>query len=91
MHKGFLGGLEQNKTAGDTAPYYATSTCEIIYHVSTRMPVGNEESKHIKVITIVCCFRVKFSNQLSVHCMLVIIIFIFIVNIYTKICYEETC
>ncbi|KAL4238881.1 Ral GTPase-activating protein subunit alpha-2 [Mactra antiquata] len=49
IHKGFLGGLRQNKSTGDTAPYYATSTCEIIYHVSTRMPVGNEESIHNKM------------------------------------------
>lgn len=49
VHKGFLGGLQQNKSTGDTAPYYATSTCEIVYHVSTRIPIGSEESKHIKV------------------------------------------
>jgi hypothetical protein len=49
QHKGFLGGLQQNKSTGDTAPYYATSTCEIVYHVSTRIPIGNEESRHIKV------------------------------------------
>ena len=49
IHKGFLGGLQQNKSTGDTAPYYATSTCEIVYHVSTRIPIGNEESRHIKV------------------------------------------
>jgi hypothetical protein len=51
MHKGFLGGLQQNKTTGDTAPYFATSTCEIVYHVSTRIPIGSEESRHIKVCT----------------------------------------
>ncbi|XP_053376419.1 ral GTPase-activating protein subunit alpha-2-like isoform X3 [Mercenaria mercenaria] len=49
VHKGFLGGLQQNKTTGDTAPYYATSTCEIVYHVSTRIPIGSEESRHIKM------------------------------------------
>ena len=49
VHKGFLGGLQQNKTTGDTAPYYATPTCEIVYHVSTRIPEGSEESRHIKV------------------------------------------
>ena len=49
LHKGFLGGLQQNKTTGDTAPYYATPTCEIVYHVSTRIPSGSEESRHIKV------------------------------------------
>ncbi|XP_052275567.1 ral GTPase-activating protein subunit alpha-2-like isoform X4 [Dreissena polymorpha] len=49
VHKGFLGGLQQNKTTGDTAPYYATPTCEIVYHVSTRIPEGSEESRHIKM------------------------------------------
>ncbi|XP_052770134.1 ral GTPase-activating protein subunit alpha-2-like isoform X3 [Mya arenaria] len=49
MHKGFLGGLQQNKTTGDTAPYFATPTLEIVYHVSTRIPEGSEESRHIKM------------------------------------------
>ncbi|KAL3872620.1 hypothetical protein ACJMK2_035835 [Sinanodonta woodiana] len=48
-HKGFLGGLQQNRSTGDTAPYYAKSTYEILYHVSTRIPSGNEESRHIKM------------------------------------------
>ncbi|ESO85701.1 hypothetical protein LOTGIDRAFT_210880 [Lottia gigantea] len=48
-HQGFLGGLQKNKTTGDTAPYYANSSCEVIFHVSTRMPVGTDESKHIKM------------------------------------------
>lgn len=48
-HKGFLGGLQQNKSTGDTAPYYADSTCEILFHVSTRIPSGSTESMHIKM------------------------------------------
>lgn len=49
-HQGFLGGLQQNKTTGDTAPYYANSLCECIFHVSTRMPSGSDEARHnIKV------------------------------------------
>ncbi|XP_025103645.1 ral GTPase-activating protein subunit alpha-1-like isoform X4 [Pomacea canaliculata] len=47
-HQGFLGGLQQNKTTGDTAPYYANSTCEVVFHVSTRIPcTGNDW--HIKM------------------------------------------
>lgn len=47
-HQGFLGGLQQNKTTGETAPYYANSLCEVIFHVSTRIPcTGNDW--HIKV------------------------------------------
>ncbi|XP_029682897.1 ral GTPase-activating protein subunit alpha-1 isoform X6 [Takifugu rubripes] len=37
-HCGFMGGLQRNRSTGQTAPYYATSTTEVIYHVSTRMP-----------------------------------------------------
>lgn len=33
-----MGGLQRNRSTGQTAPYYATSTTEVIYHVSTRMP-----------------------------------------------------
>ncbi|KAK7504780.1 hypothetical protein BaRGS_00003808 [Batillaria attramentaria] len=44
-HQGFLGGLQQNKTTGDTAPYYANSTCEVVFHVSTRIPCsGNDRN-----------------------------------------------
>ena len=42
-HKGFMGGLQRNGTTGETAPYYATSLLEIIFHVSTRMPSDSEE------------------------------------------------
>uniref|UniRef100_A0AAQ4RQ74 Ral GTPase activating protein catalytic subunit alpha 1 n=1 Tax=Gasterosteus aculeatus aculeatus TaxID=481459 RepID=A0AAQ4RQ74_GASAC len=37
-HCGFMGGLQRNRSTGQTTPYYATSTTEVIYHVSTRMP-----------------------------------------------------
>nr|CAD7424624.1 unnamed protein product [Timema monikensis] len=43
-HTGFLGGLQRNKTTGETAPYYATSFLEVIFHVATRMPSANQES-----------------------------------------------
>lgn len=42
-HLGFLGGLQRNKSTGDTAPYYATSFLEVIFHVSTRMSATLEE------------------------------------------------
>ncbi|XP_033736327.1 ral GTPase-activating protein subunit alpha-1-like isoform X2 [Pecten maximus] len=48
-HQGFIGGLQQNRTTGDTAPYYATSLCECIFHVSTRMPSGTDDARHIKM------------------------------------------
>ncbi|NWV28412.1 RGPA2 protein, partial [Origma solitaria] len=43
-HGGFMGGLQRNGSTGQTAPYYATSTVEIIYHVSTRMPSDSDDS-----------------------------------------------
>ncbi|KAH9496143.1 Ral GTPase-activating protein subunit alpha-1 [Bulinus truncatus] len=47
-HQGFMGGLQQNRTTGSTAPYWANSTCEVIFHVSTRIPsIGNDW--HIKM------------------------------------------
>ncbi|XP_034431362.1 ral GTPase-activating protein subunit alpha-2 isoform X2 [Hippoglossus hippoglossus] len=43
-HCGFMGGLQRNGSTGLTAPYYATSTVEAIFHVSTRMPSDSDDS-----------------------------------------------
>jgi hypothetical protein len=44
-HAGFSGGLQQRSRAtGETAPYFATSFVEVMFHVSTRMPSNSEES-----------------------------------------------
>ncbi|CAK6968023.1 ral GTPase-activating protein subunit alpha-2 isoform X1 [Scomber scombrus] len=42
-HCGFMGGLQRNGSTGVTAPYYATSTVEAIFHVSTRMPSDSDD------------------------------------------------
>ncbi|XP_055718919.1 ral GTPase-activating protein subunit alpha-2-like isoform X4 [Salvelinus fontinalis] len=42
-HCGFMGGLQRNGSTGHTAPYYATSTVEVIWHVSTRMPSNSDD------------------------------------------------
>ncbi|XP_034531536.1 ral GTPase-activating protein subunit alpha-2 isoform X2 [Notolabrus celidotus] len=42
-HCGFMGGLQRNGSTGLTAPYYATSTMESIFHVSTRMPSDSDD------------------------------------------------
>uniref|UniRef100_A0A8C7J9R7 Ral GTPase activating protein catalytic subunit alpha 2 n=1 Tax=Oncorhynchus kisutch TaxID=8019 RepID=A0A8C7J9R7_ONCKI len=42
-HCGFMGGLQRNGSTGHTAPYYATSTVEVILHVSTRMPSTSDD------------------------------------------------
>ncbi|CAH2328384.1 ral GTPase-activating subunit alpha-1 isoform X4 [Pelobates cultripes] len=36
-HCGFLGGLQRNKSTGQSTPYFATSNVEVMFHVSTRM------------------------------------------------------
>uniref|UniRef100_A0A8C6XQP4 Ral GTPase activating protein catalytic subunit alpha 2 n=1 Tax=Naja naja TaxID=35670 RepID=A0A8C6XQP4_NAJNA len=43
-HCGFMGGLQRNGSTGQTAPYYATSSVEVIFHVSTRMPSDSDDS-----------------------------------------------
>lgn len=50
-HCGFMGGLQRNGSTGQTAPYYATSTVEVIFHVSTRMPSDSDDSLTKKVST----------------------------------------
>ena len=48
-HEGFMGGLQRNGSNGSTAPYYCTSTLEVVYHVSTRMPAETNEDLNKKV------------------------------------------
>ncbi|XP_058847685.1 ral GTPase-activating protein subunit alpha-1 isoform X6 [Acipenser ruthenus] len=43
-HCGFLGGLQRNKSTGFSTPYFATSTVEVMFHVSTRMPPDSDDS-----------------------------------------------
>ncbi|XP_062479392.1 ral GTPase-activating protein subunit alpha-1 isoform X2 [Pezoporus occidentalis] len=43
-HWGFMGGLQKNKSTGLTTPYFATSTVEVMFHVSTRMPSDSDDS-----------------------------------------------
>uniref|UniRef100_G1MB66 Ral GTPase activating protein catalytic subunit alpha 1 n=1 Tax=Ailuropoda melanoleuca TaxID=9646 RepID=G1MB66_AILME len=43
-HCGFMGGLQKNKSTGLTTPYFATSTVEVVFHVSTRMPSDTDDS-----------------------------------------------
>lgn len=54
-----MGGLQRNKSTGETAPYYATSFLEVMFHVATRMPSNTEESllqkvttSHVKIVNI---------------------------------------
>jgi hypothetical protein len=44
-HQGFMGGLQRTGAVGVTAPYYATSTKEVFFHVSTHMSSDTEEDQ----------------------------------------------
>lgn len=48
-HNGFLGGLQRQGSTGVTAPYFATSFMEAIFHVATRMPSDTPEAVLSKV------------------------------------------
>lgn len=48
-HTGFLGGLVPGKASGTTAPYFASSFTEVLFHVATRMPSDSHESLLQKV------------------------------------------
>jgi hypothetical protein len=50
-HPGYVGGLERNSLVGDTAPYYATPTMEVIFHDVARMPTNPRESQQIHKVT----------------------------------------
>mmetsp|Transcript_34708 Transcript_34708/g.97864 ORF Transcript_34708/g.97864 Transcript_34708/m.97864 type:complete len:1489 (+) Transcript_34708:260-4726(+) len=41
-HRAYLGGLDPKLTTGVTAPYYATSTLELIFHDLTSMPTTDD-------------------------------------------------
>src|SRR5690606_21805851 len=41
-HRAYLGGLDPKLTTGATAPYYATSTIELIFHDITSMPTTDD-------------------------------------------------
>ncbi|XP_064464069.1 ral GTPase-activating protein subunit alpha-1-like isoform X3 [Ornithodoros turicata] len=43
-HTGYNGGLETNRSTGKTAPYYAASFLEVLFHVSTRIPALEKDA-----------------------------------------------
>jgi len=47
-HPGFLGGLDSYGSTGKTAPYYANSSYEMIFHVSTRIPTLESDPQQIQ-------------------------------------------
>lgn len=58
-----MGGLQKNGSTGLTAPYYATSTVEAIFHVSTRMPSDSDDCLTKKVT----CWGVNGVGEFYIH------------------------
>ena len=46
-HRGYLGGLDPKQTTGVTAPYYANSIMEVIFHEITSMPTNPSDDQQI--------------------------------------------
>ena len=46
-HRAYLGGLDPKLTTGVTAPYFASSTTEIVFHDITSMPTSSSEPGQI--------------------------------------------
>ena len=44
-HRAYIGGLDPKLTTGITAPYFATSTVEMIFHDVTSMPTTSEQGQ----------------------------------------------
>lgn len=67
-HTGFLGGLVPGKASGVTAPYFATSFTEVLFHVATRMPSDSPESllqkvcNFLNVFTLFLCLYILFDE-----------------------------
>lgn len=40
-HLGFKGGLQTNKSTGETSCYYCNATTEVMFHVSTKIPASS--------------------------------------------------
>ncbi|VVC33952.1 Hypothetical protein CINCED_3A022064 [Cinara cedri] len=47
-HNGFMGGLQRNKNAGSTTPYYSTSFIEVVFHVATRMATTSTQEAYVQ-------------------------------------------
>ena len=57
-----MGGLQRNKTNGEMAIYFSTSTAEIIFHVSTIMPSSAADSDaHQKKVSHVDLGYIRFA------------------------------
>ena len=55
-HKGYLGGLDPKLTTGVTAPYYANSVMEVVFHDISSMPTIPSDNQQIHKV----CFFFLF-------------------------------
>ena len=62
-HDGFRGGLEGNLSTGKTAPYFANSLYEVIFHVSTRIPARLEPESATRSTT----FKTNASENVDLN------------------------
>nr|CAB3265418.1 ral GTPase-activating protein subunit alpha-1 [Phallusia mammillata] len=49
VHTGFSGKLQTDGSTGRTSPYYATSSIEVVFHVSTRFPSNDDVARNRKL------------------------------------------
>lgn len=52
-----MGGLQRNKNAGTTTPYYSTSFIEVVFHVATRMPTTTTQEAYIQKVRPLSLYR----------------------------------
>jgi len=67
-HVGFRGGLQRSQSATTTAPYYATSTCEVIFHVSTQLPPDQlQKASHCHLTHMQIMVKVKETQDHAIR------------------------
>lgn len=82
-HAGYMGGLKRSFCAGCTLPYYATSSEEIIFHVSTRMPSRGKDIEQkvclvdsvvisLHCIPLVCTCMCSYKWELVKRCIVLL-------------------
>jgi hypothetical protein len=54
-----MGGLQRNKNAGTTTPYYSTSFLEVVFHVATRMPTTTTQEAYIQKVRLKLYFIIN--------------------------------
>ena len=73
---GFEGRLKKDKLCGKSAPYYATSQLEVIFHCATRFASSDEKGRHTKVcllrVVILILIKESFENRVKLKMVVVL-------------------